>query len=207
MAKITYMLKGVILVMVLALGSCTKWNYHDGGLSDGVHDCSMWEYFHTQPHDWDSTMIMIEHAGLKELFEGRGEHEQITFFGVTNLSILNYMLQNGYKRVIDIPVEDCKNILCKLIVPKRLMVNDIPRGQIVANTGEKVDGMETQTLRGSVFMWTHQEPYMQIEEAGEVSLYIRTNSGLVSFRVVSTDIQTNNGVVQAMGYAFDLNKI
>ena len=36
MAKITYMLKGVILVMVLALGSCTKWNYHDGGLSDGV---------------------------------------------------------------------------------------------------------------------------------------------------------------------------
>lgn len=188
MAKITYMLKGVILVMVLALGSCTKWNYHDGGLSDGVHDCSMWEYFHTQPHDWDSTMIMIEHAGLKELFEGRGEHEQITFFGVTNLSILNYMLQNGYKRVIDIPVEDCKNILCKLIVPKRLMVNDIPRGQIVANTGEKVDGMETQTLRGSVFMWTHQEPYMQIEEAGEVSLYIRTNSGSVSFRVVSTDI-------------------
>ena len=117
------------------------------------------------------------------------------------------MLQNGYKRVIDIPVEDCKNILCKLIVPKRLMVNDIPRGQIVANTGEKVDGMEAQTLRGSVFMWTHQEPYMQIEEAGEVSLYIRTNSGSVSFRVVSTDIQTNNGVVQAMGYAFDLNKI
>ena len=56
-------------------------------------------------------------------------------------------------------------------------------------------------------MWTHQEPYMQIEEAGEVSLYIRTNSGSVSFRVVSTDIPTNNGVVQAMGYAFDLNKI
>lgn len=48
---------------------------------------------------------------------------------------------------------------------------------------------------------------MQIEEAGEVSLYIRTSSGSVSFRVVSTDIQTNNGVVQAMGYAFDLNKI
>ena len=95
----------------------------------------------------------------------------------------------------------------KLIVPKRLMVNDIPRGQIIANTGEKVDGMEAQALRGSVFMWTHQEPYMQIEEAGEVSLYIRTNSGSVSFRVVSTDIQTNNGVVQAMGYAFDLNKI
>ena len=57
------------------------------GLSYGIHDCSMWEYLHTQPYDWDSTIIMIEHAGLKELFEGQGEHEQITFFGVTNLSI------------------------------------------------------------------------------------------------------------------------
>ena len=38
--------------MMLALGSCTKWNYHDGGLSYGIHDCSMWEYLHTQPYDW-----------------------------------------------------------------------------------------------------------------------------------------------------------
>ena len=83
MAKIVCILKGVILFMMLALGSCTKWNYHDGGLSYGIHDCSMWEYLHTQPYDWDSTIIMIEHAGLKELFEGQGEHEQITFFGVT----------------------------------------------------------------------------------------------------------------------------
>ena len=106
MAKIVCILKGVILFMMLALGSCTKWNYHDGGLSYGIHDCSMWEYLHTQPYDWDSTIIMIEHAGLKELFEGQGEHEQITFFGVTNLSILNYMLQNEYKKVTDIPVEE-----------------------------------------------------------------------------------------------------
>ena len=107
----------------------------------------------------------------------------------------------------DIPVEDCKNILSKLIVPQRLMVNDVPRGQIIASTGEKVDGMDAQALRGSIFMWTHQEPYMEIEEAGEVSLYIRTSAGSANFRAVSTDIQTNNGVVQAMGYACDLNKL
>ena len=100
----------------------------------------------------------------------------------------------------DIPVEDCKNILSKLIVPKRLMVKDVPRGQIIASTGEKVDGMDAQALRGAIFIWTHQEPYMEIEDAGEVS-------GSASFRVLSTDIQTNNGVVQAMGYACDLNKI
>jgi len=207
MAKITYILNGMILVMVFALGSCTKWNYHDGGLSEGVHECSMWEYLHTQSYDWDSTIIMIEHAGLRELFEGKGEHEQITFFGVTNLSILSFMLQQGYEKVTDIPTEDCKNMLSKLIVPKRLMMNDVPRGQIISSTGEKEGGMDAQALRGSLFMWTHQEPYMEVEEAGEVSLYIRTGSGSENFRVASSDIQTNNGVVQAMGYAFDLNKI
>ena len=50
-------------------------------------------------------------------------------------------------------------------------------------------------------------PYMEIEEAGEVSLYIRTSAGSANFRAVSTDIQTNNAVVQAMGYACDLNKL
>lgn len=203
----TCILKGVILVMVLALGSCTKWNYHDGGLSNGIHECSMWEYLHTQPYDWDSTIIMIEHAGLRELFEGRGDYEQITFFGVTNFSILTFMLQQGYEKVTDIPVEDCKNMLSKLIVPKRLLMNDVPRGQIISSTGEKEGGMDVPALRGALFIWTHQEPYMEIEEAGEVSLYIRTVSGTESCRVVSSDIQTNNGVVQAMGYAFDLSKI
>ena len=48
---------------------------------------------------------------------------------------------------------------------------------------------------------------MEIEEAGEVSLYIRTSAGSANFRAVSIDIQTNNGVVQAMGYACDLNKL
>lgn len=62
----------------------------------------MWEYFHTDSYNWDSTIIMIEHAGLKSLFDGTGEYEQITFFGLTNLSILRYMMtiMMGWKRQI-----------------------------------------------------------------------------------------------------------
>ena len=58
MAKIIYLIKGIALIALL--GSCTKWNYHEGKLANGVHDCSMWEYLHTQSYDWDSTIIMIE---------------------------------------------------------------------------------------------------------------------------------------------------
>ena len=93
-------LKTAICIVMVGLVSCTKWNYDDGGVSNGVHDCSMWEYLHTQSRDWDSTIVMIERAGLRELFEGKGEHEQITFLGLTNYSIRTYLLDMGYKHLI-----------------------------------------------------------------------------------------------------------
>ena len=58
MAKIkSYIHIALLLCIGLALGSCTKWNYHDGGVAYGVHDCSMWDYFKKQPRDWDSTRV------------------------------------------------------------------------------------------------------------------------------------------------------
>ena len=61
-ATIKHITKGAIVVMILFLCSCTKYNYIDGGGANGIHDCTMWEYFHTNSYDWDSTVIMIEHA-------------------------------------------------------------------------------------------------------------------------------------------------
>ena len=98
MERINQIAKGMVVVMIVAFCSCTKYNYIDGGIANGVHDCTMWEYFHTDSYNWDSTIIMIEHAGLKSLFDGTGEYEQITFFGLTNLSILRYMMD--WKRQI-----------------------------------------------------------------------------------------------------------
>lgn len=63
-------LKGIALLAFISLCSCTKYNYIDGGVASGVHDCSMWEYFEQQTVDWDSTRIMIEHAGMKSIFDG-----------------------------------------------------------------------------------------------------------------------------------------
>ena len=92
MAKIkSYIHIALLLCIGLALGSCTKWNYHDGGVAYGVHDCSMWDYFKKQPRDWDSTRVMIQHAGLQDLFEGKGEYGQITFLAPSNLAIMTYM--------------------------------------------------------------------------------------------------------------------
>lgn len=208
MEKITYLLKSIFLISLLGIASsCTKWNYQDGGLANGIHDCSMWDYFKKQPYDWDSTMVMIEHAGMRDIFEGKSEYGQITFLGVTNLSIQTYLLQNKMKRVTDMSPAFCKKMLSKLIIPQRLMVANIPRGERIASTGAEVGGIRTQTLDGELFMWTHQEPYMEILDVGEIALYFHMDGAANDLRIYSTDIQTNNGVVQALGYDFIFDNI
>ena len=209
-ATIKHITKGAIVVMVLCLCSCTKYNYINGGTANGIHDCTMWEYFHTNSYDWDSTVVMIEHAGLKSLFDGTGEYKQITFFGLTSNSILRYMLENNYERVTDIPVGKCQDIIQKLVAPKRIMLNDVPRGNRVQSGGGiesafvEYDGLVFDCIRGSLFLWTQRMAYNDIEDTGEIALYIasRNQDGTRNERVASTDIQTTNGVVHSLNYDF-----
>ena len=209
-ATIKHITKGAIVVMVLCFFSCTKYNYINGGTANGIHDCTMWEYFHTNSYDWDSTVVMIEHAGLKSLFDGTGEYKQITFFGLTSNSILRYMLENNYERVTDIPVGKCQDIIQKLVAPKRIMLNDVPRGNRIQSGGGiesafvEYDGLVFDCIRGSLFLWTQRMAYNDIEDTGEIALYIasRNQDGTRNERVASTDIQTTNGVVHSLNYDF-----
>ena len=209
-ATIKHITKGAIVVMVLCLCSCTKYNYINGGTANGIHDCTMWEYFHTNSYDWDSTVVMIEHAGLKSLFDGTGEYKQITFFGLTSNSILRYMLENNYERVTDITVGKCQDIIQKLVAPKRIMLNDVPRGNRIQSGGGiesafvEYDGLVFDCIRGSLFLWTQRMAYNDIEDTGEIALYIasRNQDGTRNERVASTDIQTTNGVVHSLNYDF-----
>ena len=209
-ATIKHITKGAIVVMVLCFCSCTKYNYINGGTANGIHDCTMWEYFHTNSYDWDSTVVMIEHAGLKSLFDGTGEYKQITFFGLTSNGILRYMLENNYERVTDIPVGKCQDIIQKLVAPKRIMLNDVPRGNRIQSGGGiesafvEYDGLVFDCIRGSLFLWTQRMAYNDIEDTGEIALYIasRNQDGTRNERVASTDIQTTNGVVHSLNYDF-----
>lgn len=205
MAKIkSYVRIACFLCAVLSLGSCTKWNYHDGGIAYGVHDGSMWDYFQGQPRDWDSTRVMIQHAGLQDLFEGKGEYEQITFLAPGNLAIMTYLFDNNYRRVSEIPVAECRRLLEKLIIPRqRILMNDVPRGSRSDATGEKIGGKVYTLMDGSeAFLWTFQESYLGVENAGAVHLWFYIEKFAVSRRIYSSNIQTDNGVVQALGNDF-----
>lgn len=214
MEKINIFFKCSVVVVFIVMSACTNYQYIDTGLANGKHDCSVWEYLHSQPDDWDSTIIMIERAGMKEYFDG-SRNEQITFFGVTNLSILAFMIDyneghptSKWQTVRDIPVEVCRRILERLIMPQRLVVADIPRGFLEPVRGgyTEKEGKVCNALEGEMFIYTYREDYNYIPEKGEIGLYmyLRNSGNDGSNRIVSTDIQMNNGVVHALSYSFNL---
>ena len=82
MEKVNVFFRCLVVATLVVLGACTDYQYVDTGLANGKHDCTVWEYLHSQPDDWDSTIIMIEHAGMKEYFDGSRQNEQITFSGL-----------------------------------------------------------------------------------------------------------------------------
>ncbi|MCR9011406.1 hypothetical protein [Gabonibacter chumensis] len=199
--------KSIVIVTVVIFASCTKYGYIDGGIANGVHDCTMWEYFHTDSYNWDSTIILIEHAGLKSLFDGTGEYKQITFFGLTGPSIRRYLLENNYERVTDIPKGKCVDILQKLVVPQRLMLKDIPRGNRVNRGGNEFveyDGMVAPAIRGELFLWTYRGMYNKVKDAGAViiNLASRNEKGTRAEPIASSDIQTTTGIVHSLNYDF-----
>lgn len=102
-------MKRLIYTIIVAFPlfyACTKDNFVYTGISNGRHEGkNMLEYMETDSYDWDSTLLMIRHAGAEivQLFEGKdAAHPEITFFGITNHSIRRYMLENGIKRVTDL---------------------------------------------------------------------------------------------------------
>ena len=110
MKQVIYM----ITIVVYSTVGCTKNNYIDTGISNGRHEGkSLLEYMETDSYNWDSTILLVRHAGeeMVRLFEGQDpDHGEITFFGLTNHSIRRYLLQNGLERVTDLDAGWCRSI-------------------------------------------------------------------------------------------------
>ena len=87
----TRYLFGLLALFVFVAGGCTKDQFIKSGLSNGRFDGSLLEYMEAPGHsyDWDSTALMVRHAGEKmvRLFEGQDpDHPEITLLGPNNHS-------------------------------------------------------------------------------------------------------------------------
>lgn len=206
------MMKYILIAITwgVLLTSCnTKYDYIDTGLANGVFEGNMYEYLHTNAYDWDSTLMLIERAGLVDLFEGKREgYEKITFFGPTNLSIMRWMFKGGHKSIKDIPVETCKELILRHVVSGVYYRDEIVRGEVVLGQLQGKGGQVMTGAGGNKFwIYSYQNPYESIPGVGEVVLYIVSLDKETSINVASTDIKMDNGVVHSLQYDYTLGEL
>lgn len=194
-----------LFVFMITLVSCnTDYNYIDSGLSDGVHDCTMYDYFKKDSYNWDTTRLMIDRAGLADLFKGEGEYDKIMFFGPTNHTIRVWMYDYGYKRVADIPENVCREMILRHVVAEPLLRKDVPLGANNATLESGREGGIELTGLGGNKMWFYavQEPYYGVEGAGPLMVYLESIDYQMSIPLASVDIQTTTGVVHSLHYSY-----
>ena len=133
-----------ILILILIVSCETKYNYIDSGVANGRFTGTIYEYLQSSSYDWDSTLLMVERAGLERLFQGKEEgYEKITFFGPTNLSILRWMIEQGYDSIEDIPIDVCRELILRHVVGGIHWRDDIPDvGAVILN----LVSLDTETL-------------------------------------------------------------
>ena len=202
-------MKKIVIALLVTLGcmGCEKDYFHDSGRANGKNDCSMWEFLQRDAGNWSLTVEAIRHAGLIDIFDGTNPvYKEITFFGVTDLSINQFLFktvgQDGeriYKSVGDIPVELCRRMILSYVIPKKIMraeVNfEIP-GKLEGGTVEKTaTGIDLRVFR-------RKSDYGSAQGEGATSLYIHaTESGFISMNA-SGDNKVTNGVVHSLSYKF-----
>ena len=178
----------------------------------------MYEYFQANHYDWDSLVLMIDRAGLKDVFTGeRAGYEEITFFGPTNHTIRLWMykseqrwdselqqmvvIKKAYNRVDEIPVEDCRRLVMEHVVKGIYMRDDIPEGTL-AESGDREGGMTLTGVEGNSFwIFSFRGMYQGIAGQGAVSLKLISEIGQ-EIKVASSNLESDNGVVHSLHYDY-----
>lgn len=207
-------MKKILLAISVALTivSCTTdYNMNNTGLANGKFDGTMYDYFHSDSYNWDSLIIMIDRAGLQDLFNGEVEgYEEITFWGPTNNSIRRWMLEGGTsvpKRLKDLSPEECRKYVMAHVVKGKTMLNDIPRGTI--NMGSVSGGMTMygEDNKNEMWVYTEQLPYNGVIDVGAVIIKIRSMRTLVDIDIASCNIEPTTGVIHSLHPNYTLGEL
>lgn len=201
---------GFGIVGLITMISCqTKWNYLDTGLVNRRFDGNMYAYFHSNRYDWDSTLILIEKAGLADLFKGNDpEYKEITFLGPTNHSIRRWMINNRIASLRTLEDERCRAIILRHVIKGKHMRDDIPEGE-QKNLQEMGEGGKIYTTEGEARLWifTFKDEYNGVAGTGSKNIYLYSLDKKVNMEIASSNIEPDNGVVHSLSYAYTLEEL
>ena len=189
------------IASLVTLESCTKYNIIETGLANGVHEKSMNDYFSEDPQNWALTQQLIKRAGLENTFSAINTNGPgITFLGITDPSILRYIMRLQKKEnkvaadegreaktitIEDISVEDARKMILNCVIPKRIMLKDIPFGRPSSDKNQFIGtgGMTVTTLGGTkLWLYTFQEDFLGVRSSGAISIYVASENtkGLIA---------------------------
>ena len=201
------------ILLVITIAGCGSDDYfHDTGKADGKHDCSIWEYMHSDGKNWDSTILVIERAGLQYLFDGTGsENKEITFFGPTNMSIMQFLYKTVndndemvYKSVRDIPVETCKRYILSHVIKGKKKSTDFD----FEVKGTLTGGTEIKKLAGNTLrVYRTKGEYMGIPDIGAEALYVHSLTFGHIALIASSNIEMTNGFVHSLSTTYQLTEL
>lgn len=201
-----------MILLVTILTGCNDDYFHDTRLANGEHDCTLWEYMKSDPENWDSTVLIIERAGLKSLFDGTdNENKEITFFGPTNLSVMQFLVKTVnddqevmYNSVNDIPVELCKQFILSHVIKGK----GKSTGFDFENKGTLTGGTEVKNLAGNTLrVYRTKSNYMGIPDIGPEALYVHSLMFGHIALVASSNIETTNGFVHSLSSTYQISEL
>lgn len=200
-----------ITILVITLAGCDNDYFHDTGKANGKHDCTMWEYMKGDHENWDSTVLLIERAGLQSLFDGTGEDKEITFFGPTNMSVMQFLFKTVnddyemiYNSINDIPVELCRQMILSHVIKGKKTSTGFDyevKGTLTGGTGVK--NLAGNDLR----VYRVKGEYAGIPDIGPEALYVHSLLFGHIALIASSNIETTNGIVHSLSTSYQFTEL
>ena len=204
----------------------TEQDWIDTGVSSPYHDCSILEYLRSDTMNWQLTVVLIEEAGLTQLFEGKDpNYKEITFFAPPSFSILRYVWdekkeageQLTPKELADARVliralgqDWCREIVMRHLVKGKYLKESCSfRNKEFSAAASEQDGCTDIICEGGNKLRVYRQTtdYGGVPDAGPVEMYIYSFDAMMNVPLASPDIQPLNGVVHALNYNYVLGNI
>ncbi|MFD2554799.1 fasciclin domain-containing protein [Sphingobacterium tabacisoli] len=206
-----------ILLCSLILLACKKNYFTEEGLHSGKFNLSTYDYLKSRPDVFDSLVMVIDYAGMQDYYK----KENITLMAPHNKSIYSMLktvhnyLNSPLKSTPGRKVKDSLNytkdtVLMEDIdreVWKSLLLSyTLSKGRKVAEFADPVE--EITTLSGEATRTIIRKSAWQgVQDAGAKTLnyqFFRPSQSIIGrtdtleVRVLTSDLQTTNGIVHAL---------
>ncbi len=199
----------ILLAITLAIASCKKDYFVDGGLSDPHYDGSIYDYLKAKPYWFDTVTYIIEQAGMKELLE----NDTVTFFSPTDDAVKAAMESlNAYRYdnvedsvyLEDIDPEVWRYFLSMYILKGRFLAKDFAR--VDPDNIYAYSGIDYITSEGFIVnIGLLYQDYKGVQDVGARIIRLTDITAdpdhfrnCPAVTVMTSDIQPKNGVLHVL---------